>query len=416
MSKVETSDSHILRVVHPTFYRFYDEYTKILRDLLHHGRLTGLDRRFPDGSPGFRIKYGDGTVDSLDGTEGVTALVPFWFTEMAGWRTREVFMMVLETFYALKRPCSDQKAIAKRAIGICPYYGGRSDHPSLNTDGQTMVGETIYGQMVAEFLAKAGCDELITLDLHSYEDARFLKESGIPHLNLTALPLLANYIQSDNRLQNLIGQNLESCTTVSLDYGSLQRNIHWAKLLGMCPVREHIVICEKRRNHLGKTEMEIIFPKVLSPEYPTKSMFEKTLFCLDDLVDTAGSLIDLMRIVDHNRADRLYFLATHGSLSFPAVENIEHLSKNSRFGGIYVSDSLPTAKYDFEGTAGIEVIGPSTATIIANIIPAVLQFGAGTIGENPDILRGTSFEHLLPYILMPQPKEQVLENFLAGRS
>jgi len=401
MSKAEKD---LYRLIHPATFRFYDPWLQTLKENMGHERLLAVNGRHPDGSVDFRVRYKDSTVESLEDFNNNVAIVPIWPIGMAGYSHREVQMMILETFDAVTNPIQD-KTIINRGIAISPYYGGRSDHPSTTIDGQIVSGESLSARLFPKLLAASGCNELITLDIHSDKATDLICKANIEHLNITALP---DFVDDLFNNKIITKDTLNKVRVACLDYGSLQRNILLTLLLGLDP-KETVAVFDKSRDIRGEIIMEMVYPD-------RSDFFENTtVLSADDLGDTLGSALNLTNYIEMSGARELHFLATHGVLSHPALDNLDLIRRTSVFQGLHVTDSLPFALFDYEGEPGVRVIEPSTAKLFSEIVPAVIEYGAKKIANNPNILSQTPYEHLIPYILNPKDKEQVMKDFLNNK-
>jgi len=222
-------------------------------------------------------------------------------------RVNEDLMELFIIIDALKR------ASAKSITAVIPHYGyARQDKKSASR-------EPISARLVADLLTTAGIDRIITMDLHSDQIQGFF---DLPVDHLTALPLLANYFKA---------KNLKNPVVVAPDTGRAKT----AKKFGD-RINAPLVILHKRRPEQQKAEIIHIVGEV-------KGM---TPILVDDMVDTAGTAtqgVDTLR--KHGCNDEIYFAATHGILSGPAVERIN----KANFKEIVVADTIPTSDKKING-------------------------------------------------------------------
>ena len=197
----------------------------------------------------------------------------------------ENLMELLVMIDALKR------ASARRITAVMPYYGyarqDRKDSPRT----------PITARLVADLLQAAGAHRVFALDLHAAQIQGFF---NIPFDHLFAAPVLVK------RLKDLI-EVPERAVLVSPDAGGVERARAYAKRLDCS-----IAIADKRREGPGKIAEVNIIGDVKGRE----------AVLLDDIVDTAGTLAEVSRVLMQKGAKRVWAVATHAVLSGPAPERI----------------------------------------------------------------------------------------------
>jgi ribose-phosphate pyrophosphokinase len=181
------------------------------------------------------------------------------------------------------------RASAKRITAVLPYYGyarqDRKDKPRV----------PISAKLVANVLVTAGADRVLTMDLHAAQIQGFF---DVPVDHLYATPVMIGYFQS---------LALPNVTVVSPDAGGVERARAFAKRL-----RAPLAIIDKRREEVNVAEIMHIIGRVR----------RRTCLIIDDIVDTAGTLVKgVQALLDHG-AEAVYACATHPVLSGPAVERI----------------------------------------------------------------------------------------------
>ncbi|MFC2610630.1 ribose-phosphate pyrophosphokinase [Capnocytophaga granulosa] len=212
--------------------------------------------------------------------------------------TSENLMEMLLMIDAAKR------ASAKHITAVMPYFGwarqDRKDKPRV----------PIAAKLVANLLETAGATRVITMDLHADQIQGFFE---IPVDHLYASTIFVPYIKS---------LNLENLCVASPDMGGSKRAHSYAKFLN-----SDVVICYKQRKKANVIEkMELI-----------GDVEGKNVVLVDDMVDTAGTLVKASEIMKEKGAVSVRAICTHAILSGNAVEKIE----NSPMEELIVTDSIP---------------------------------------------------------------------------
>jgi ribose-phosphate pyrophosphokinase len=201
-----------------------------------------------------------------------------------------------------------KRASAKRITAVVPYYSyGR-------TDKKDQPRVPITARLIADLLTVAGANRLLTVDLHAAQIQGFF---SIPVDELTALNLLANYF-GDRKYNNLV--------VVATDIGISKRARDLAEKLNA-----PLAIMEKRRvGNDDRTETLNVIGEV-------EGMVALTL---DDEIDTAGSLVNVVSALLERGAREVYACATHPLLSGRAVEHIG----SSPVKEVVVTDTVPVSE------------------------------------------------------------------------
>ena len=198
-------------------------------------------------------------------------------------RVDEHLMELLLMIDALKR------ASARRITAVIPYFGyarqDRKDRPRV----------PISSKLVADLLTTAGTDRALVVDLHAPQLQGFF---NIPVDHLFASPVLVDYFK---RL------NLPDLTVVSPDAGGVERARFFAKKMDSA-----LAIVDKRRVEMNVAEVMHVIGDVKG----------RTCLLIDDLIDTAGTLVKTANALLENGAVGVYACASHPVLSDPAVENL----------------------------------------------------------------------------------------------
>jgi ribose-phosphate pyrophosphokinase len=197
-----------------------------------------------------------------------------------------------------------RRASAGRITVVVPYYGyarqDRKDRPRV----------AITSKLVADLLVTAGANRALFVDLHAAQIQGFF---NIPVDHLFASPVLVSYFR-DLGLPNL--------TVVSPDAGGVERARFFAKKLEV-----PLAIVDKRRTDINVTEVMNVIGDVRG----------RTCLILDDIVDTAGTLVKTAEALLEQGAEKVYACASHAVLSGPAVERIA----NSQMEELVVTNTIP---------------------------------------------------------------------------
>jgi len=196
------------------------------------------------------------------------------------------------------------RASAKRITAVLPYYGyarqDRKDKPRV----------PISAKLVASILVTAGANRVLTLDLHAAQIQGFF---DIPVDHLFATPVMIEYFQ---------GLALPKLTVISPDAGGVERARAFAKRL-----RAPLAIIDKRRDEVNVAEVMHIIGRVR----------ERTCLIVDDMVDTAGTLVKAVEALLEHGATAVYACCTHPVLSGSSVAWISR----SKLQELVVSNSIP---------------------------------------------------------------------------
>jgi len=197
-----------------------------------------------------------------------------------------------------------KRASAERITAVISYY------PYARQDWKDRPRVAISARLVADLLEAAGANRILTMDLHSPQIQGFF---SIPVDNLMAAPVLTRYIQ------NL---ELKDLTIVSPDAGGVGRARFFAKRL-----EANLAIIDKRRPA----------PNVARVLHVIGDVNDRDVVIVDDMVDTAGTLVQSVEALIKKGARRVFAACTHPVLSGEAIDRIE----NSQLERIIVTDTIP---------------------------------------------------------------------------
>jgi ribose-phosphate pyrophosphokinase len=240
----------------------------------------------------------------------------------------EHLMELLLMIDALKR------ASARRITAVIPYFG------YARQDRKDKPRSPISSKLVADLLTTAGAHRALIVDLHTPQLQGFF---NIPVDHLFASPVLVDHFRK---------LALPTLTVVSPDAGGVERARFFAK-----KVDAALAIVDKRRVEVNVAEVMHVIGDVDG----------RTCLIIDDLIDTAGTLVKTAEALLENGATSVYACASHAVLSGPAVENI----KNSVIKEVVVTNTIPlTAEAD---AARTEKGGKITVLSIAGLIGRAIQ-------------------------------------------
>jgi len=196
------------------------------------------------------------------------------------------------------------RSSASRVTAVIPYYG------YARQDKKVAPRVPISARLVADLLITAGTDRVITMDLHAGQIQGFF---SIPVDNLFAAPVILDYIK--NNFQN-------DLVIVSPDAGGAERARAFAKRL-----HADLAVIDKRRDA----------PNVAKAMAVVGNVNGKIAVIFDDMVDTAGTLVQASEAVMRNGAKEVHACCVHPVLSGPAVERIN----NSPLKTLVATDTIP---------------------------------------------------------------------------
>jgi len=201
-----------------------------------------------------------------------------------------------------------KRASAQRITAVVPYYAyGR-------TDKKDQPRVPITARLIADIIMASGVNRVLTMDLHAGQIQGFF---NIPVDELTAQNVLAHYVES---------KQLENLSVVATDTGFAKKARNFAERLDA-----PLAIVEKRRlGNDGQLESLGLIGAVAG----------RNALIIDDEIDTAGSLIQAIRLVREQGACNIYACAVHGVLSGPAVDRLRDCSLCE----LILSDTVPLSE------------------------------------------------------------------------
>ena len=257
---------------------------------------------------------------------------PISDTEIKNFSDNEIFVRINENvrgedvfiIQSTSKPANDNlmellicidalvRASASRITAVIPYYGyARQDR---KTDGRTPIS----AKLVANLIAKAGADRVLTMDLHAGQIQGFF---DVPTDNLVAMPVIENDIRVAHASNNVM--------VVSPDVGGVVRARNLANRLGV-----DLAIVDKRRPEAGKSEVMNIIGDVEG----------RHCILVDDICDSGGTLVNAAKALKDKGATGVSAYVTHGVLSNDAVKRIE----KSEMDEIVICDTIRPTEEDFK--------------------------------------------------------------------
>ena len=226
-----------------------------------------------------------------------------------------------------------KRSSASRITAVLSYYGyarqDRKDKPRV----------PITAKLVADLVSAAGADRILCVDLHAAQIQGFY---NIPVDHLFAAPVLLDAIRDSHLLP---------LTVVSPDAGGVERARAFAKRLGA-----GLAIVDKRRK--GKNEVEVL--------HIIGDVRDRNVIVVDDIIDTAGTLINTVHALRENGAKRIFAGCVHPVLSGPAIDRIN----GSPIEKIFCTNSIPLD----EKVVRCPVLQPlSIAPLLAEAIQRIHQ-------------------------------------------
>jgi ribose-phosphate pyrophosphokinase len=249
-----------------------------------------------------RFKDGECYVQVLENVRGADVFV----VQPTCFPVDEHLMELLLLVDALKR------ASARRITTVIPYYGyarqDRKDKPRV----------PVSSKLIADLLTTAGAHRALVVDLHAPQIQGFF---NIPVDHLFASPVLVDHFRK---------MQLPNLTVVSPDAGGVERARFFAKKIDAA-----LAIVDKRRTDMNVAEVMHVIGDVKG----------RTCLIIDDIIDTAGTLVKTAEALMSAGAAKVYACASHPVLSGEAIERISE----SRLEQVVVTNTIPlTGKADAE--------------------------------------------------------------------
>jgi len=227
-----------------------------------------------------------------------------------------------------------KRGSAKRITAVCPYYGySRQDRKA---EGR----EPIAAKLVADLMTAAGVSRMMSVDLHSGQIQGFFDK---PVDHLIAMPVLLDYIRNE------CGDDL---VVVSPDAGRIKVAERYSQALGA-----DLAFVHKRhvKGKANSVEARGVIGEVSG----------RRCILIDDMIDTAGTIVAAADILADHGATEVWAMATHGLLSDPALERLS----SSKIARTVITNTVPLPAH--KQLPNMEVL--SVSKIIADAIDAVFE-------------------------------------------
>jgi ribose-phosphate pyrophosphokinase len=267
-------------------------------------------QRFADGEVFFQL---------LENVRGVDVFV----VQPTCYPVDQHLVELLVMIDALKR------ASAARITVVMPYYGyarqDRKDRPRV----------AISAKLIADLLTTAGANRALFVDLHAAQIQGFF---NIPVDHLYASPVLVSYFRE---------LNLPNLMVISPDPGGVERARFFAQKMGA-----PLAIVDKRRTDMNVAEVMNVVGDVEG----------KTCLIIDDIVDTAGTLVKTVDALLEAGATAVHACASHAVLSGPAIDRIA----SSRLEQLVVTDTIPLREQ-------AQKLGKIKALSVAGLLGAAIE-------------------------------------------
>lgn len=288
--------------------------TKEICDYLGLNPSPALVRSFPDGEIYIQIQ---------ENVRGADVFVVQPTSKPVHRNLVELLLMI----DALRRASAD------RITAVLPYYGyarqDRKDRPRV----------PISAKLIAKLLETAGADRILALDLHAAQIQGFF---DVPVDHLFATPVMIDHLKSIQTPETVV---------VSPDAGGVERARAFAKRLNV-----QLAIIDKRREEANVAEVMHIIGDVEG----------RDCLIVDDLIDTAGTLVSGAEALLNAGASSVTACATHAVLSPPAVQRIEE----SRIREVILTNSIPPSE-EARNSSRIRTL--SVAPLLAQAIQSIHQ-------------------------------------------
>ena len=227
-----------------------------------------------------------------------------------------------------------KRASAKRITAVAPFY------PYSRQDKKHQGREPISARLIADLYKTAGADRVMSVDLHASQEQGFF-DAPVDHL--FAMPVLVEYVRSRIDLSNTV--------MVSPDAGRIRVAEKWSSKLGGCP----LAFVHKTRDTTR--------PNVAVANRVVGEVKGKDCVLVDDMIDTAGTITEAVKVLTKAGARKVIIVATHGILSAPATSRLSECGADE----VVVTDTLPIPADKRFPTLTILSIAPLLARAIREV-------------------------------------------------
>lgn len=223
-----------------------------------------------------------------------------------------------------------KRASAAEITCVIPYFG------YARQDRKASPRQPITAKLVADLLQTAGANRVVTVDLHAAQIAGFF---NIPIDDMTAVPMLSQYFRA---------KHIEDLTIVSPDHGGAGRARKFCDALGA-----PLAIIDKRRLKPNEAQALNVIGDVKG----------RNVIIVDDMCDTAGTLVAGVDLLKAEGAKDIYFTCSHGVLSGPAVERLQ----NAPLKEVVIANTIPLTEEKKIDKIKVLSVAPLLAKTIEHI-------------------------------------------------
>ncbi|MBQ4123518.1 ribose-phosphate pyrophosphokinase [bacterium] len=222
-----------------------------------------------------------------------------------------------------------KRAGAEKVIAVMPSF----DY--ARQEKRTEKGEPIAARLNMDLLKAAGVDEIITTDLHTPALEGF-SSNQVTITHLESMPLMSDYIKS-KQIPNLM--------VVSPDLGGTKRADKLAKSLGC----EKAIVYKQRKEHNKATAEDLI-----------GDVSGKNCIIYDDIIDTAGTIVEAAKLLKKNGANDIYICASHGLFNGDAMIKLQDAPVKE----VIVTNSIPKKASSIEKIKQVDISEQVTSAIL----------------------------------------------------
>lgn len=226
-----------------------------------------------------------------------------------------------------------KRASAKRITVVAPFF------PYARQDKKHLGREPISARLAADLYKAAGADRIMSVDLHAAQIQGFF-DGPVDHL--WGMPVLADYVQDKYGVDNM--------TIVSPDAGRVRLADMWTDRLG-----SRLAIIHKRHDVTKANTVQV--------REVVGDVEGRTCLLVDDMIDTAGTIVQAAEALLAHGAERVIAASTHPVFSGPAVERLN----NSPLTEIIVTNTLPSPAADKIKNLTVLSIAPLLAKAIHEV-------------------------------------------------
>lgn len=234
-----------------------------------------------------------------------------------------------------------RRASARDVTAVVPYRGyGRADRPDNSH-------ESYMGPLAIRILEAAGANRIIEVDPHAGQSAGFLQDVATEYTPIPSYPAIQEYIA-----ENFIAGKDDKVCIVSPDSGRAKLNRRYAEYFN----RPRAIV-DKIRTGANKAEVMEVVGRVANMR----------CIMIDDMIDTAGTIIEGATALKKLGAEDVSIIATHGIFSGPAIERLTRAKEAGIIGTIAVTDTLKLPVNTPNGLIDTISVAPLVGAAIRNV-------------------------------------------------